>query len=429
MHAFFKRPALHNLAALTVIQGSNALVPLVVVPFVLLMAGAEAYAPVAIAEAISVLVLAAVLYSFDVEGVARIVQLGPEPDRAAIGVVLTDVIAARLAVFAVLAPLSLGIFHFVYSEGALLLALWLLVPLGHVFHSYFLYQALERNIPAATITIFARVATLAIVFGFVRGPEDAYLLPLAVGLPFAIGGLVSLIYVLAVLKIPLRPFSPTRTGQALWKGKEIFAGNLSVALYRDSNVVILGTVGASAGAISAYSLAEKVVKTVQAVSRPLSQLYLPKVLRTLTGARAPDRESARRIARFTLPQLGVNAGLIVLLVALLLVTVPYTDRFETIRDISGGAVLVAIMAPSMLFGVANYMFGTAGLNALHQQRYFFAAILATGLSSVALCAALASLLGVTGAAIAFVAAEAILFALILIRYRHTSVAQEGPAYD
>lgn len=429
MRVFFRRPGLHNLAALTVIQGSNALVPLAVVPFVLVMVGAEAYAPVAIAEAISVLVVAAVLYSFDLEGVARLVQLGPEPERAAIGAVLTDVFTARLIVLAVLAPLSLAIFDLAYGKGTLLLALWLLVPLGHVFHPYFLYQALERNIPAATVTVLARVATLVIVFGFVRGPQDAYLLPLAVGLPFAIGGLVSLAYVLAVLRIPLTAFSPARTGQALWKGKEIFAGNLSVALYRDSNVVILGAIGAPAGAISAYSLAEKLVKMVQAVSRPLNQLYLPKVLRALTGSLKPDRAAARRIARYTMPQLAVNAGLIVFFAAILLAVAPYAERIEAIHDISGGAVLAAIMAPATLFGVANYMFGTAGLNALHHQRYFFAVILATGLSSVALCAALAAFLGATGAAIAFVAAEAILCALVLLRYRHASFVRAGASHD
>lgn len=429
MQAFLKRPGLLNLAALTVIQGSNALVPLLVVPFVVVMAGPEAYAPVAIAEAVSVLILAAVLYSFDLEGVARIVRLGPEVDRAAIGTILTDVLVARLLVFGVLGPISLAIFHLVYGEGTLLLALWLLVPLGHVFHSYFLYQALERNIPAAIFTVLARVSTLGIVFGILRGPQDAYLLPLGVGLPFAIGGLVSLAYVLTVLKIPLKSISPTRIGQALWRGKEIFAGNLSVALYRDSNVVILGAIGASAGAISAYSLAEKLVKMVQAVSRPLNQFYLPKVLRALTAFQTPDPVTARRIARFTTPQLAVNAGLIILFAATLLTAALYATQFDAFRDISAGADLAAIMAPAMLFGVANYMFGTAGLNALHQQRYFFAAILATGVSSVALCAALATYLGATGAAIAFVAAEALLCALVLLRYRCANTAQEASAHE
>lgn len=429
VHAFFRRPGLHNLAALTVIQGSNALVPLVVVPFVLVMVGADAYAPVAIAEAVSVLVLAAVLYSFDLEGVARIVQLGPAPDRAALGAVLSDVMAARMSVFALLAPLSLAIFHLVYGEGTLLLALWLLVPLGHVFHSYFLYQALERNIPAAAITLLARVVTLVIVFGFVRGPQNAYLLPLAVGLPFVVGGLVSLAYILAVLGIPLRAPSPARVSEALWKGKEIFAGNLSVALYRDSNVMILAAIGVPATAISAYSLAEKLVKVAQAVSRPLSQLYLPKVLRVLADAQAPDRVAAKQVARFTVPQLAANTGLIIFFAAALLIAAPFADRVGAIRDVSSGALLAAIMAPAMLFGVANYMFGSAGLNALHQQRYFFTVIVATGLISVFLCTALASLFGATGAAIAFVSAEAILCALVLLRYRHATFGRGGAAHE
>ncbi len=100
MRHFLLRPGLHNLAALTVIQGSNALIPLLIVPFAIATVGAGAYAQVAITEAISALVLAAVLYSFDVDGVARLSRTGRDATATAplttTGLFTTTTVVKRL---------------------------------------------------------------------------------------------------------------------------------------------------------------------------------------------------------------------------------------------------------------------------------------------------------------------------------------------
>src|SRR6188768_1213640 len=62
-----------NLIALTAIQAANALVPVLVFPFALVQLGSEAFTSLAVAEALSVIVLTAVLYSFEVEGVGRVI--------------------------------------------------------------------------------------------------------------------------------------------------------------------------------------------------------------------------------------------------------------------------------------------------------------------------------------------------------------------
>lgn len=425
MQALLRRPGVRNLVALIGIQGSNALVPLLIVPFALSMVGTHAYAQIAITEALSAFALAAVLFSFEVDGVVRVARLEKPTERTLLGAVLSSIVAARLLLFAIVAPLLLAGYRLAGGERADLLALWLLVPLGQVFHSYWFYQAIEDNIAPAVITLLSRVVTVAMVVGVVRGPADAVLIPLAIGGPFVLGGLVSMLYLLLVLRIPLRHVPLSTILSDLRHGKEVFAGNAAVSLYREMNVVILGIVGVPMAGVATYALVEKSIKMLQACTRPLNQFFFPKVLRDLSNAMAPDRAIARRIARYTLPQAAAVLALIAVLPLGYVGVSAVFPRLRTLGELPGVEMMAAVMAPAMLLGIANFMYGTAGLNALNQRGYFFGAILATGLFSVAACFALAWMFGAVGAAICFVLSEAMLFMLVLGRYR----ARDGAAPD
>ena len=415
VRAFLKRPGLRNLAALTVIQGSNALVPLLILPVALSTIGTGAYAQVAIAEAVSTLALAAVIYSFDIDAVARLAQ-GPAHDRGFQGEVFSQVLITRLLIFLITAPLLLVLFVLAGGTGALLLVLWLLVPLGYIFHSYWFYQASEANVPAAAFTILPRVATLAIVFALVDDSQDAALIPLAIGGPFVVSGILSTCYIVLVRGIPLRPVTRAEITSGLKRGKEVFAGNVGVSLYREMNVLVLGIVGAPPAGISTYALVEKSVKMLQAAARPLNQLYFPKILRCLTGSGGPDREAARLIGRYTFPQLGVALALILAAFLAYVTAVEMVPRLRPLSELPDLGPMAVIMAPAMLFGIGNFMFGTAGLNALGQRGYLFLAIVATGVVSIAMSLAFSLTLGAIGASLCFVFAEAMLFCLIILRY-------------
>lgn len=426
MRTLLKRPGVRNLVALTGIQGSNAFVPLLIVPYALSVIGVTAYAHVAITEAISALALAAVLFSFDIDGVARVARASEDARRDALGETLSTILSARLLLFATVSPLLLLAYWLASGQGILLLALWLLVPLGQVFHSYWFYQAIEDNLAPAVITLLSRVVTVAVVFAFVHGPDDAALIPLAIGGPFVLGGILSTVYITRTFGMSLRWVGLSTILTDLRHGKEIFAGNLAVSFYREMNVVILGIVGVPAAGISTYALIEKTIKMLQACTRPLSQLFFPKVLRALSSTTEPSPAVARLIARYTWPQI---AAVLVLIVAfpgaytIGAMVFPKLAQFETLPQVK---LMAMIMAPAMLLGLANFMYGSAGLNALNHRQYFFVAILVVGLLSVSFCFALSLLFGTIGAAMCFVFAEFLLFILVLARYRHRNGAE--PAY-
>lgn len=409
------------------IQGSNAFVPLLIVPYGLSVVGFTTYAQLAITEAISTLALAVVLFSFDIEGVARVTRMGPEKPQEALGDILSQILSARLLLFATIAPLILFVFWVANGGDVLFMALWLLVPLGQIFHAYWFYQAIEDNIVPAAITFLSRVVTVGMVLGFVHGPEDAALIPLAIGGPFVVGGILSTIHIVRHFGLSLRWVGLRPILADLWHGKEIFAGNLSVSLYREMNVVVMGIVGVPAAGISAYALLEKTIKMIQACTRPLNQLFFPKVLRALSSETRPTLGNARVVARYTWPQLALVLALIVSLPGAYWAASIAFPRLLEFTALPHLEIMAAIMAPAILLGIMNFMFGSAGLNVLNQRPYFFVSILITGLVNIALCFALSWVFGTIGAAICFVLAEALLFTLVLARYLCGSASRAATA--
>lgn len=416
MRSGINQKAFGNLGALTAIQVANAFVPILVFPFALATLGADRYAELVIAEALSVIVLTLVLYSFEVEGVGKVIDYEAQNDASGLGRFFALVIATRLALFAVGASLVLAIVTLATGAFPVLLALWMLSPLGHVFFSYWYFQGSENNRPVAILTVTARIIGIIAIFATVKGPDDAWLIPLCLGLPFVVAAMAASGYILVRGGARMILPTPGAVKTALWQGKTIVLGNAAVVLYRDLNVVLLGAVGIPAAGIAAYSLAEKVIKMVQATSRPLNQLYFPKAIRALAGMDEPSLPAATSIARMTAPQLLAMATVIVVGYAvyqssLWLGLLP--DKWQLPADIWR---LLLVMIPAVFLGVANYMFGVVGLNYLGARTWLAGTILMTGLVNILLCAALATQIGAMGGALAFTLAEFVLLIGIMLRY-------------
>lgn len=410
-----------NLTSLLAIQVGNALVPLLIVPFVILRVGAETYAEIAVTEAVSFLSLAIVLYSFEVDGAAKVSMAGPEGRTSELSRIYSEVIFSRLILFLVSSPIILTAYWLAGGQRLDLLALWLTVPLSFVFMSYWFYQGVEWNFPAAVLTLASRVLTLVAALILIDGPEDAVWVPAVIGLPILMAGFISTVFLIKSFHLKLQPLSAQAFLKCLKDGKEIFASNVSVTLYRDFNVMFLKIAGVSAPGIATYSLIEKLVKMLQAGMRPASQLFFPKVVRRLEGHAGPTLEVARDIFRFTWPQLLLAVTAVLGVSAAVWVVGKYHVQVRELLELPNVLPVAALMLPAIVFGIANFMLGTAGLNYLGRRSYFFAAVLATGVCAATTCIFLATQFGVIGGAASFLGAEVLLLILILTAYVRGSV--------
>lgn len=405
-----------NLFSLIAIQGSNAVLPLLVFPFVLSKIGSDNYSEVVVSEAIMFIIYAFVLYSFEVNGVSKAVNLITEKDYIGLSHLFTKVLLVRLLIFLLGVLVVLCSYFFVSETFFILLLTWMLYPLSFIFQSSYFYLALEKNFDLAIVVVLSRILCLGLIYYFINESSNNILIPIIIGGTYFIGGIVSFLVAIYKYKITLLKVNKKEIKQILLEGKEIFLGNISVLLFRDFNVLLLGMLTQNSIAISSYSIAEKIIKSLQASIRPLNQFFFPKGVKLLKGYTDPNRRIFFLIGKVTIIQL---LALLFIVTSLSLSLYLFKDSFVTLRDYPNINLIISfcsIMVGSIFFGVMNFMYGTLGLNHLNGKKYFAFSIFLTGIISVTLSFFLIRIIDGYGAAISFIAAELVLFIFVVKRY-------------
>lgn len=405
-----------NLGSLALIQVSNAILPLFIFPFTLKSVGTELYSKIAVSESVALIALTLVLYSFEINGVSEIVGSRIKSDSEKISHIFSAIFFARLCILFICVSMLLLIGPFIDSQFFLLLLCWMLFPLSHIFQSAYLFLGLERNSPLAIFTIISRILCVALVVSQVKGPGDYYLVPLIIGSCYTFGGVLAFSYALIKFKIRLRIVSVSELKAFFYRGKEIFYGNVSVLFFKDLNVIILSILTSDDVAISTYSIAEKLIKGLQATVRPLNKLFFPKVIYLTREIQLPGKYAFRIISKLTAPQLilfTIGVGLLIIGYTnfgrnlSFIIEYPNKGRIE---------ILFLFMVVAVFFGIGNFMFGTAGLNNLNMRKYYAKSLFIVGILSLFFSMLLVLLFDDFGAAMSFVSGEILLFIFVIRKY-------------
>lgn len=398
-----------NLASLAGIQGGNALIQLLLLPYILYIVGANEFSKIVATESLAFIVLTFTLYSFDVIGVREIVRASSESKRE-IRKVFFGVIYARIFIFTI-SSLVVGFVVLVLFEQYFLYFLaWMLFPLGSLLQSSYYYQAIESNFYLSVSVVVSRALACCIGYFFVNSEADSVLAIAIIGSSYLFSGVVSLIYVIFIENSGIEMPNPKYSWELIATGNVTFYGSCSVLLYRSLNVLILASLSYDAKAISIYALAEKYTRILQALTLPLSQLYFSRTISELISTK---ENVFGTIWRNTKSQVYCSfVFIVVVLVAMhfLSYLFPESPAFEI-------KFLLTIMSGAVVFGVMNFMFGTVALNTLGKEREYARIVLMVGVISVATCSFLVTYLSAYGAAIGYVFAELLLFILVLITLR------------
>jgi len=398
-----------NLMSLSAIQGANALLPLLIFPYLYTVLGENEFSRVVIAEAISMYVLAFCLYSFDVTGVKELLHTESDAVNNS-AQVYWSVLFFRLGVLLCLSIIILPITYIFFGGYFLPILSWLLFPLGMVLQSNYFFQAEERNFFFSIGVVFSRLISCLAIYVSVNSHSDMLLAINLLGGSFLLSGVTALLLIQYKHPFKLHYLSFERTKLMFQQGLAIFIGNMSVSLFRGSNVIILSLVSIPS-AVAVYSLAEKIIKSIQALARPLNQLAYPKVVKEFSLGGSVGIFDL--IWKYTKPQLLF----LTIIIGLLLITFYFIAGHQDWININIEVLnLIILMSLSVLFGVSNYMFGTVGLNLTNQQNYYAKAVLITGVVILPVSFSLGYFFGAIGAGVAFVSGELLLLLLLLAKY-------------
>lgn len=399
-----------NIFSLFLIQGSNALFSLVLFPYLFTIFDTQTFSVLVILESLMLYVVAVSSYSFDVTGVKDVGLAGSNKEKIDI---FYDVLFIRLAFFLVIFLPSLLLTSFFFNEFFLTVFFWFLFPLGVILQCNYYYQAIEENIKFSIVVFICRFSSFLLVLILVKNNNDLNLVSLIIGSSYFLSGLISLFFLVSNLKFSDYTINIKRLRHRFKEGVGLYLGGLSVALFRGSNILLLSLVSSSV-AVSIYALAEKFIKTVQALIRPLNQFSYPKVVKDVKSDKSVSHVF-KVILKRTIPQVTILIlGMFALLFSGLI-----AKHYDLLpNNINKAYMVFFIMSFATIFGVCNYMFGTIGLSLINLNSYYAKSVFLVGVISVLITIFLGYCFNQYGAALAYTLSEAMLLLIFMSKFKY-----------
>lgn len=397
---------------LIALQGINQFLPLLVLPYLMVVLGATGYGYVGFSLSVIQYLVLVVDFGFNLSATRRVAQV--RDDRREVTRVFWSVFWAKLMLLAgtlvLLAVLLLAVPTFQKYQTALLCTLPML--LGSAFTFLWLFQGLGRVRQMAIINTASKIIMLPLIFWLVKSPADYPLAAFIQSGVFVLTAVISIGYLwrLRCVGAPVGERSAIR--QAMSESFPLFLSSASTSVYTQLFVVILGFY-CTTDVVGRYSSAERIMRALCFVLyTPINQAFFPRI----SAAAVAEPVQVRRIFS-TLRNLV--AAIMLLVGVALFVGAPYVSYFLG-SEYAGIEDLLHIFAFAPIFIGMGGVYGQSGLVAMGQHdahRHFRNVYFMVAVMALAMVAVLTPLFHETGAALALLASEMAVFVLMRLYAR------------
>lgn len=268
------KTVLLNMLSLIILQGSNYILPLILLPYLVRVLGVEYFGLLAFATATISFFRAVVSYGFDLSGTQQISIYRDDNKK------LTEIFSAILVVKFILAVFSLFIL------GILLLFIdkfhihWevflftFLIVFGDVLFPIWFFQGVEKMKMITYIRLSYKGLFVVSVIFFVLDKSEYMLVPLLDSIGAILAGIVALYFVSKDFKVS---FVMPKYSDVLFQfinGWHIFVSRIAVILYTSVNTFLLGIL-TNNESVGYYSIAEKIYMAIRGLFGPIIQALFP----------------------------------------------------------------------------------------------------------------------------------------------------------
>lgn len=331
-----------NFSYLTLLQVAGYLFPLITIPYLSRVIGAEGIGRVAFGAAVITWFMSISTWGFNFTATREAARNRDDINK--LSEIFSNVFWARSALtllsFIVLLGLMLIIPSFRANKLVLLIT-FLTIPANILFPEW-LFQALERMKYITILSLISKFLFTLTIFIFVKEPEDYYLDPLmAVTGSFVAGGIALYIIIhkwgIRIVKPSISVIIKTIKG-----GADVFINNFMPNLYNSMSYVLLGAFSgnASTGLLSA---GEKCLNIFQQFMSILARTFFPFL------SRRGDKHSIYAKISISVSSL---LAIILFVFAPLFIKIFYTEEF------TDAILLSRILSISIVFLTINNVYGT-----------------------------------------------------------------------
>jgi PST family polysaccharide transporter len=276
LKALRKHPLAKNFFALSFLQATNYLIPLITMPYMIRVVGTEKFGVISLIQALHYYFVIFVDYGFSITS-TRELSIA-RSDKKKLSKIFSRTFFAKILLlvisFICVSVIILLVPKFTIDMKAYFLGFLLVI--GQMLFPIWFFQGVEEMKFITYLNLFSKLIFVGLLFLFVQDQADyIWVIPIqAIGVIFA--SLVGILFVTSKFGIELIfPGSQTILDE-LKKGLPVFISNFSVTAYNSSNYLILGFFGGDL-VVGIFSIAEKIMSLLRQILSMLSQAIFPKV--------------------------------------------------------------------------------------------------------------------------------------------------------
>jgi PST family polysaccharide transporter len=276
-----------NALSLSGIHFANAVIPLLVIPYLSRTLGAPGLGPVLLAQGLGQCVNVFVEYGFALSATRQIAR--NRGAASALAATLSEVVGAKalLALIASIVSLTLIFAVPAYRDHWQVLVTGVAWGIAQAFNLVWFYQGQERLWLLAITELPTKLLSVLLVYLVVHGAADEWKVLTCLAAGSAIAAIISTY--IARCRLPAIAFSFQASIKILKDGWYVFAFRTGSSLFTVSNVLILALF-APAEAVAYYAAAEKLARMPVALLAAFGQLTYPKIANAVTqSTRAASR--------------------------------------------------------------------------------------------------------------------------------------------
>ncbi|NDO80328.1 flippase [Citrobacter sp. NCU1] len=264
-----------NILYLYLVQISNYVIPILTLPYLLRVLGADGFGKLMLSQALIQYLILITDFGFNFSATKKIAQ---SKNQKEIDKIYTNTLTAKI--------ILLALCFIVYAISACFIELFdgirfvtsilFLMVIGNVFYPIFLFQGIERMKSIAWVSIVSKIFMFIGLILFVHHENDL----LSAALVFAVGGLLPAAFSLSIIKkkqyVKYNGFKLRKGIKELKDSWPLFISQISITFYSTFNIILLGYLFTPT-VVGYYAAADKLRNAVQSIFQPVQQVVFPRI--------------------------------------------------------------------------------------------------------------------------------------------------------
>lgn len=341
-----------NFGYLTLLQMAGYVFPLITMPYLARVIGADGFGKIAFASSVVVWFQTIADWGFNLTATRDVAQNRDNKD--VVSHIFSNVLWARclLTILSgILLLILIAAVPYFRENAPVILVTFLLVP-GHILFPDWLFQAIEKMKYTTLFNLLLKLIFTIAVFIFIHDKDDYIIQPLLTTIGYISCGLGAMYIILFKWGYKLYRPQWSEVFNIVKRSTDVFLNNLMPNLYNSFSVLLLGFFGGST-ANGLYDGGNRFPTIFYQFQSVLSRAFFPFLSRRL------DKHSLYATLNIVTAVIGA---------AVLIVVAPWIIDIMLGPEFENSVLVMQILSFSIIFLAMNYTYGTCFLIINHKEK-------------------------------------------------------------